>query len=287
MNTVDTDTIKLVTKVITHTHQNGETIIDGIKIEFDEHGRYLTTDREGYNKTHNSPHVLSQFLLASVRDFSEAEELEIDDNVPETGRNFKTKTMWRVRISAGGRSANINLWARNDVEIQKYCSIIVNREANKAKEFYKNHCRISGEEIDSEFIEYLESEICHCTIDATPMSKDARYKITISNDETTISETHVAYNEDHARSVGLRLAHKNEIKKPLVVVGENRGNGTVKWYNNDKGFGFILPDDTREDLFFHHNAIDSDFPHAIEGQRVNFIIRQGKKGPEADIVEFV
>ena len=59
-------------------------------------------------------------------------------------------------------------------------------------------------------------------------------------------------------------------------------NGTVKWFNNAKGFGFILPDDGTEDIFVHFSAIDGDGYRSLgEGQPVVFEIEQGPKGLKA------
>lgn len=58
--------------------------------------------------------------------------------------------------------------------------------------------------------------------------------------------------------------------------------GTVKWFNDSKGFGFITPDDGGKDLFAHFSAIQgSDFKSLSEGQQVTFDVTQGAKGPQA------
>ena len=58
--------------------------------------------------------------------------------------------------------------------------------------------------------------------------------------------------------------------------------GTVKWFNADKGFGFIAPDDGSADVFAHFSAISSSgFRSLDENQRVQFTITQGPKGPQA------
>ncbi len=66
-----------------------------------------------------------------------------------------------------------------------------------------------------------------------------------------------------------------------------RSTGTVKWFNDDKGFGFITPEDGQKDLFVHHSAIQgSGFKSLAEGDRVEFEIVQGQKGPQAsDVVK--
>ena len=58
--------------------------------------------------------------------------------------------------------------------------------------------------------------------------------------------------------------------------------GTVKWFNEQKGYGFITPDDGGEDCFVHFSAIKSDgFKTLQEGDKVEFEIAQGEKGPKA------
>jgi cold shock protein len=58
--------------------------------------------------------------------------------------------------------------------------------------------------------------------------------------------------------------------------------GTVKWFNADKGFGFIAPDDGSADVFVHFSAIESSGYRTLEeNQKVDFSVTQGPKGPQA------
>jgi cold shock protein len=64
-----------------------------------------------------------------------------------------------------------------------------------------------------------------------------------------------------------------------------RTQGTVKWFNDAKGFGFIQPDDADRDCFVHHSSIQGDgFKSLAEGERVEFDLVPGQKGPAAENV---
>ena len=62
--------------------------------------------------------------------------------------------------------------------------------------------------------------------------------------------------------------------------------GTVKWFNDSKGFGFITPEDGGKEVFVHFSAIQSEggFRSLAEGQKVNYEVTEGPKGPQASNV---
>jgi CspA family cold shock protein len=66
-------------------------------------------------------------------------------------------------------------------------------------------------------------------------------------------------------------------------------NGTVKWFDDGKGFGFITPEDGSKDLFAHHSEIKNGggFRSLQENQRVEFEVKQGPKGPQASNIRSI
>ena len=67
----------------------------------------------------------------------------------------------------------------------------------------------------------------------------------------------------------------------------NRQTGTVKWFNSEKGFGFIQPDDGGKDVFVHWRQVQKNGYDRItlnEGEKVSFEIGEGQKGPQAENV---
>ena len=64
--------------------------------------------------------------------------------------------------------------------------------------------------------------------------------------------------------------------------------GVVKWFNGEKGYGFIARDNEEKDVFVHFSAINAEgFRTLREGQRVEFEVAQGEKGPQAQNVEII
>lgn len=71
-------------------------------------------------------------------------------------------------------------------------------------------------------------------------------------------------------------------------IGMSMPEGTVKWFNADKGYGFISPTDGGNDLFVHFSSIvGSGYKSLDDGQRVSFTVTEGQKGPQASDVQVV
>jgi cold shock protein len=86
----------------------------------------------------------------------------------------------------------------------------------------------------------------------------------------------------------VRSLELEQIAEPIrfsIKVGY-MATGTVKWFNDSKGYGFITPDDGSEDLFAHFSAIQMNgFKTLKEGQKVSFEVTQGPKGKQASNIQ--
>jgi CspA family cold shock protein len=84
----------------------------------------------------------------------------------------------------------------------------------------------------------------------------------------------------------LRPENPAEREREREEGGRKRmAQGTVKWFSQEKGYGFITPDEGGEDIFVHFSAIEgSGFRNLQEGEKVTYEVGQGQKGPQAQSV---
>ncbi|EQD36634.1 cold-shock DNA-binding protein family protein [mine drainage metagenome] len=86
--------------------------------------------------------------------------------------------------------------------------------------------------------------------------------------------------------LALKLKPYPGFKAQIINRKANMATGTVKWFNDSKGYGFITPDDGSEDLFAHFSAIQmGGFKTLKEGQKVSFDVTQGPKGKQASNIQ--
>ena len=84
------------------------------------------------------------------------------------------------------------------------------------------------------------------------------------------------------------MTHVSPTVKELGKFMSEKVEGTVKWFNETKGFGFIAQDNGGQDVFAHYSAIQGNgFKTLAEGQKVSFILGDGKKGPQAEQIEAI
>jgi len=90
---------------------------------------------------------------------------------------------------------------------------------------------------------------------------------------------------DRETVTGSTASDRTPITPNIQEQDSMRTTGTVKWFNDAKGFGFITPENGEKDCFVHHSAIQAQgFKSLSEGERVEFDIVQGAKGPAAENV---
>ena len=78
------------------------------------------------------------------------------------------------------------------------------------------------------------------------------------------------------------LSERPPGREPLAKGITGMATGTVKWFNDAKGYGFITPDGGGKDVFVHHTAIQMEgFRSLAEGQKVEYEVTEGPKGPQA------
>jgi CspA family cold shock protein len=94
---------------------------------------------------------------------------------------------------------------------------------------------------------------------------------------------------DHA----VKSEYRFGFRRPLHVRYKQQGGvdmatGTVKWFSNEKGYGFITQDDGGKDVFVHHSAITGEgYKSLAEGAKVEYEVEEGPKGPQASTVSVV
>src|SRR4051794_34580517 len=93
--------------------------------------------------------------------------------------------------------------------------------------------------------------------------------------------------QGHGSNVGThdRTSGRHSVDRSTSPGGDGMAQGSVKWFNAEKGFGFIAQDGGGADVFVHYSAIQSQGYRSLdENQRVEFEITQGPKGPQAENV---